>query len=301
MKSFQRFRLNVTFASLAVRLVVVASFLQATLSLASDLEAFTEPYHRIDVPAAETGTIEQIMVREGDEVTRRQLLAKLDDRVLQSSLELARVASQAMGAKLAAEADWNVRRQQWDSYQALNKNGNATPRELQRSEGELQQATARLQSIREDIDVRRLELERVKTQIAMRRVESPIDGFVVAIKKDAGEYVSPHDPVVMQIVHLKSLKANFSVPIAAAKSLTKGQIVSLAYGSNNETCDGVIEFVSPIADPESASVSVKIRIDNSAARIPCGVVCTWNLNSEAPATRTTQRNLDPIDAAGDRK
>lgn len=292
---------NVAFASLAVRMVVVACCLQVATSRAADLEAFTEPYHRIDVPAAEPGTIEQIMVREGDQVTRQQLLAKLDDRVLQSSLELARAASEATGSTLAAEADVNVRRRQWESYQALNENGNATVRELQRSEGELQQATARLQSIREDIDIRRLEWERVKTQIAMRRVQSPIDGFVVAIKKDAGEYVSPHDPVVMQIVHLKSLKANFSVPIAAAVNLATGQTVSLAYGANNETCDGVIEFVSPIADPESASVLVKIRIENSAGRIPCGIVCTWNLKAETPATRTTKRSLDWTEATGDRK
>lgn len=301
MKSNLRSLANVDVVALAARLVVVVTCLHAATSHASDLEAFTEPYHRIDVPAAEAGTIEKIMVREGDHVTRLQLLAKLDDRVLQSTLELARVASEAMGSTLAAEADLQVRRQQLEGYLELNKNGNATPRELQRSEGEFKQATARLQGIREDMDARRLELERVKAQIALRRVESPIDGFVVAIKKDAGEYVSPHDPVVMQVVHLKSLKANFSVPIADAANLSRGQIVSLAFASNKKTCDGVIEFVSPIADPESASVSVKIRIDNSAMQIPCGVVCTWNLKTESPAARTTKLELDGIQATGDRK
>ncbi len=255
---------------------------------AAELEAFIEPYQRVDVPAAEIGIVETIVVREGDVVAKHQLLAKLDDRVLQASMDLAETASRATGSLLAAEADLFIRSQQRDSYQSLLANGNATDRELQRSEGEHKQASARKQSALEDIEVRRLELERVKAQIAQRRIESPINGVVVSITKEVGEYVSPHDPVVMQIVHLETLKATFSVPIASAGDLAKSQTVSLSYGSDNQRCDGVIEFVSPIAEPESASVTVKVRIDNKAGTIPCGVVCVWDLKSEVVPTRVTR-------------
>ncbi|TWU49214.1 efflux RND transporter periplasmic adaptor subunit [Rubripirellula reticaptiva] len=249
-----------------------------TTAIAVEIEAFSEPYLVVDVSSPEVGVINQTLVREGDEVSQMQWLSQLDDRVLQKSLELARTAKDATGSRMAAESEVKVRQNQLEGYRKLSKQGNASDRELQRSEADFHQATARLQSVEEELEVRRLEYERVRAQIRQRRIESPIDGVVVAIRKEVGEFVSPNDPVIMRVVQLKSLKAVFSVPFPVAKDLKAGQQVVLRYGANDEQCDATIEFVSPIADPESASVSVKVRIANDERLIPSGVVCRWDLN-----------------------
>ncbi|MGB7327434.1 MAG: efflux RND transporter periplasmic adaptor subunit [Rubripirellula sp.] len=254
-----------------------------TTAGAVEIEAFSEPYLVVDVSSPEVGVINQTLVREGDEVSQMQWLSQLDDRVLQKSLELARTAKDATGSRMAAESEVKVRQDQLDGYRKLSKQGNASDRELQRSEADFHQATARLQSVEEELEVRRLEYERVRAQIRQRRIESPIDGVVVAIRKEVGEFVSPNDPVIMRLVQLKSLKAVFSVPFSAAKDLKSGQQVVLRFGVNDQQFDAMIEFVSPIADPESASVSVKVRIANDERLIPSGVVCRWDLNvADAP-------------------
>jgi RND family efflux transporter MFP subunit len=245
------------------------------------LEAFTEPYVRIDVPAAENGVVDQLLVKEGDVVAKKQLLGKLDDSVLRSSLDVALAASQATGALKIAEAEFGTRKQQLSSYRELNTAGNATNRELARAELELNQAGARLQSVREEMAVRKLEYERVKTQIQQRQIESPIDGVVIAVNKEVGEFVSLTDPIVLHIVQLDSLKAIFSVPRNAAKQLQSGQLITLEIGYGGESCEGVIEFVSPIANPESNTVRVKVRIANQENQIPSGVTCRWSLASDA--------------------
>ncbi|TWU56566.1 Cobalt-zinc-cadmium resistance protein CzcB [Rubripirellula tenax] len=267
---------------------VAALLLTVGNASGSEIEAFTEPLRVVDVPAAEVGVIEKIHVREGDDVSQRQWLAQLEDHVLQASLELARAAKDATGSKMAAETDLAVRRKQLESYRELNSQGNASQRELDRSEGDFNQAAARMQNVQEELEVRRLEFERVKTQINQRRIESPIDGVVVEINKEIGEFVSPHDPVVMRIVELDSLKATFSVPMANIGGIRAGQEVSLRFSSDEQTCDGIIEFVSPVADPESASVPVKVRIPNRDRKVPSGVVCRWDLTVREPANRSAR-------------
>lgn len=262
--------------------------LLASPARSEDVEAFTEPYQRIAVPAPEIGVIADILVQEGDQVSQKQVLARLDDSVLQASLLVARAAKDALGARRAAETELAMREKQLESYRQLHKQGNATARELDRAETDHQQSTSRLQSVREDLEVRRLEYERVKAQIRQRVIVSPIDGYVIAIDKEAGEFVSPTDPVVMHVVHLKTLKAVFSVPLDAARQLRPDQSVKLQVGYDQSACQAIIEYVSPVADAESGTVRVKVRIPNQDRKIQSGVACRWNLEFDAAAEKTTR-------------
>jgi RND family efflux transporter MFP subunit len=255
---------------------------------AEELEAFTEPYKRAAVPAPEIGVIAEILVEEGDAISQNQVLAKLDDAVLRASLEIAKSAKDAVGARQSAETDLLMREKQLVSYRELRERGNATQRELDRAESEHQQSASRLQSVREDLEVRRLEYERVKTQIKQRVIESPIDGFVIAIDREVGEFVSPTDPIIMHVVHLDTLKSVFSVPLDVAQDLRPGQSVKLKVGYKGQECNGVIEFVSPIVDAESSTVRTKVRIPNQDRKIQSGVVCRWNMEFEIPVEKTSR-------------
>lgn len=263
--------------SLAALLLAVA-----TPAAGEELEAFTEPYRRVAIPAPEIGTIAEILVKEGDQVSKKQLLAKLEYSVLQASLEVAQAAKDALGARRAAEIEVKLREKQLESYLNLHEKGNATQREVDRAESEYQQSLSRFQSVREELEVRRLEYERVKSQIQGRMIYSPINGFVVATDKEVGEFVSPNDPVVMHVVHLAKLKCVFSVPLDSARDLRPGQPVELVLGYERVPCKGAIEFISPIADAESGTIRVKVRIPNDNYAIRSGIACRWELGVKLP-------------------
>jgi RND family efflux transporter MFP subunit len=257
---------------------------------AQNIEAFTEPYRRIAVSASEIGIIDSLIVKEGERVQAKQVLGKLDDAVLLSSLEVAKSAAQATGARISAEADFEMRKQQLKGYQSLEREGNATNREMGQAELEVQQAAARLQSIREDMEVRQLECERIRKQIQQRQIVSPIDGIVVSIEKNAGEFVSPTDPIVLHIVQLDTILAVFSVPRSHANKIKQGSEVSLSIGLGEGDVAGKIEYVSPVANPESNTVQVKVRITNSNGKCPSGVVCRWELNPSSDASSPVIRS-----------
>ena len=261
----------------------------STVALAVELEAFTEPYYQIAVPASETGVISELRVAEGDVVDQGQVVAQLDDEVLQASLRVAHAAKEATGAMQSAQEELIVLKKQLESYRKLHAQGHATQRELDRSETQSHQAASRLQSIREERDVRRLEYERVKVQIKQRMMRSPVSGVVVAIEKEVGEFVSVTDPVVMHVVQLETLKTVFSVPYVTARSITAGQRVSLNMDDQEVLCQGVVEFVSPIVNAESGTALIKIRIPNEHRKIPSGVVCRWDLKVESPVPRIAER------------
>ncbi len=272
---------------------LVALVLLTPIATAQQIEAFTEPLRIVSVPAAEIGVIAKILVHEGDRVTEKQVLAKLDDSILQASLNVARAAKDAIGSKQSAETELALREKQLEIYRQMQNQGNATSREVDRAEADYQQAGDRLQSVRESLEIRRLEYERVKAQIRHRVIESPDTGVVVSIRKEVGEFVSPTDPVILQIVHLQTLKAIFSVPIESVKSIYTGDRVELTVGSDFEVVEGTVSYVSPVADAESETVRVKVRIPNPERELAVGVVSRWNLDFESASQRTAGRVRNP--------
>lgn len=266
----------------------------STTSNGDEVESFTEPYRRVAISAAEVGVLSEVRVVEGDKVKQGQVLAKLDDSVLVASLEVARAAKQAEGSLKAAVAENDARLKILESYKELRDRGNASPRECERAINEHLKSSARLLAVREELEVRRLEYERAKIQIAQRQIKSPISGYVVKVEKEAGEFVSPTDPVVMHVVQLDSLKAVFSVPIESAQGISVGETVRLTVGFKNTPCTGKIEFVSPVADPQSGSIRIKVRILNQNGRIQSGAACFWELASYEADERVTHRTSSPL-------
>ena len=128
--------------------------------------------------------------------------------------------------------------------------------------GEVRLAEARIQSVREDLDVRRLEHLRIQAQLSQREIRSTIDGVVVEVRKDRGEFVSPSDPVVARIVQLDPLLVVFSVPNDRRPDVNRGQSVNMQIGQSSTTATGVVEHVSPTADATSQTFRVKVRLPN---------------------------------------
>ncbi|MGB7347913.1 MAG: efflux RND transporter periplasmic adaptor subunit [Pirellulaceae bacterium] len=273
-------RRNTNITTSRCRSLVAAAAVLATTTLhAGTIESFVEPYRSVAISAPEIGVIADVNVVEGDVVTKDQVVAKLDDDVLQASANVARAAMDATGSLLAAESENESRLSQLDSYKQLHEQGNASPRECERALSEQMRSAARLQSAKEEQEIRRLEYERVKAQIAQRHIKSPLNGHVVLIDKEPGEFVSPTDSVVMHVVQLDTLKAIFSVSRKAAVDIAVGQQIDLSVGYEAIACTGTVDFVSPIADPQSGTVRVKVRIANADGKLQSGSSCRWNLNS----------------------
>jgi HlyD family secretion protein len=151
----------------------------------------------------ESGRVETLTVREGDQVERGKLLFTVDP-----DLQLADVAMQEAAVKNAQQA--------YDRAQQLVKTQAGTQKALDDAEAALRTAQARLNS--------------AQTRLARRKVFSPVTGSVQQIYYRGGELVPAGKPI-LALLPPGNLKVRFFVNEATLPELKFGDPVSI-------TCDG---------------------------------------------------------------
>ena len=256
---------------------------------ADPIDAFTEPYADIELAASEMGTLARIAVQEGDSVKAGQLVAALDDQVLRAALKVAQASMQARGALESAQADLDTKKIEYKKLQELRSRNHASQKEVDRFGGELRMAEARIQSVREDLDVKRLECERIKAQLEQRQIRSTISGIVTEVYRDRGEFVSPSQPMVARVVQLDPLQIVFSIPISERDRLQKNQEVPIEVGEAGQQATARVEFVSPTADARSGTIRVKVQLPNPDGHWQSGERCELMLDSVPQNSRVARR------------
>ena len=236
-----------------------------------DIKAFTEPYRSIEIAASETGTISKLAVKEGDKIKAGSLLASLNEEVLAASLAVAKESTESAGALKSAMAELQMQQDRSSKLIGLFQRRHASQTELDRAQSQLEIASAKVESVQDDIRIKKLEMRRIEAQLEQRRVRTPIDGVVTEIFKDEGEFVSPSDPRVMTVVQLDPLRVVFSVPQEETKRLKVDEVVPVII--DGQEVDGKVEFVSPTGDAQSGTSRVKIRINNSDLDLASGQAC----------------------------
>ena len=123
----------------------------------ASFDGFTEPFRKIEVAASETGTVAQLLVHEGDRVTKGQALATLDNDVLEVSREIAAANAQAKGKLDSAVAERELRKTRLERLEPLRAEGHASQEEIDRARTDLAVAEANLQAAREQHQLDELE------------------------------------------------------------------------------------------------------------------------------------------------
>ena len=151
----------------------------------------------------ESGRVETLSVREGDQVALKAPLFTVDP-----DLQLADVAMQEAAVKNAQQA--------YDRAQALLKTQSGTQRTLDEAEAALRTAQARLNS--------------AQTRLTRRKMFSPVAGSVQQIYYRVGELVPAGKPIVA-ILPPGNLKVRFFVNEATLPKLKIGDTIAVS-------CDG---------------------------------------------------------------
>ncbi len=267
--------------------VFVALWVRAPAAVgANEVDGFTEPSKTVTVAAVETGTLTSVEVDEGDVVEQGQVLARLDDDVHRALLAIAQEGMSAQGQLKSAEAELTMRRQRLEKLQSLRSEGHARQEEVDRAAADLAIADAHLLSATEQQEIKRLEHEKVQVQLERRAIRAPIRGVVSQVYKEVGEFVTPTDPHVFEVVCLDPLMACFNVPSHLAARLTAEQTIPVYLEHADKWVDGQVALISPVTDAESGTVRVKVRVANGEGEYRSGEMCTLQFKS---ARSTTSR------------
>ena len=220
----------------------------------------------VNVPAQETGVLTHLPAKRGDQVVTGDELARIDDSIPQKQKEIALLkwqqaqeqATNQVDIKYAAKAA-EVSKAEYDQMKATNEGHKGTIAAITVEKARLQWERALLQAEQADMNFKiagmaageaQAEMEAADMIIEKCRTKSPIDGVVVQVYCQQGEWVRPGDPL-MRVVGLKRLKVEGSLNADAfSPGAVRGRPVTVVaqLPSGQVTFQGFVDFASPEID-----------------------------------------------------
>jgi HlyD family secretion protein len=174
-----------------------------------------QPATQVKVSSNVSGDLLELHVKEGDRVTKGQLLARIDSR-----RHLAQVRQQAAGRASAAAELSHQRvqverlRQERDRVKRLLDSQSASEAEMERAQADVAAAEAQMESVRERVAQASAALAEAKEVLGFTTIYAPIDGVVTSRQKMVGERVRGSDlneDVLLVISTLSSMEMKAEV------------------------------------------------------------------------------------------
>ena len=272
-----------------------------------------EAFDRVTVKAKASGSVRELLTREGAAVKKGDLLARIDNPVVSSELERGEVelsAASKQGASnapqiAALQGQWHgmsaaldVARQDLARISALGASGAVSASEVDRArsatlqlEGQLAANEAQQRALRIDLTAnearQRANVRSLASRAADTEVRAPIDGVVLARTVEVGEVVAVNQPL-FRVGDTRDLVLEVAVDEADVARVRAGGVggpasvaaVSL-YAFPRQVLAGRVFEVLPDAQRERKSFLVKVRLDAPPAGLRSGMSAEVNVIASA--------------------
>ncbi len=201
-----------------------------------DLQGKVDAKDNVPVTAKMPGVLTRILVKNGDNVRRGQLLAQMDDNVMSSSL------SELELQLRTAEDVYNRQKGLWD----------------QKIGTEMQFIQARSQK-----EAAEQRIVTLKQQLGQSRIYAPISGTVDLVILKIGQAISPGMPLC-NILNLSKLKVQGEVTEAYASKVRQGDQVVVIFPDLNKEITTKVTYVSKTINPMTRTFSVECLLPASS-------------------------------------
>lgn len=209
------------------------------------------------------------LVEEGP---RSQELEQARSRVAQARAQL-QLAQANQQQNRIRQQEIQAAQEQVRTAEAAVKMAKASTVRNTISQDDVEAARSALEQARSNVDY-------LQTQIGYTYIRAPIAGVVTEVEADPGEAASTAAPVVT-ITNNSMVYIRGSLPETQLRNVRVGQSVPVTVDALDEPhFMGEISQVIPSADPETRTFSIRVRVDNSAARLQQGMYAELEIVSE---------------------
>ena len=202
------------------------------------------------------GRVSHVLVDEGSRVSKGQLIADLETTDYLLALDIA-------NANLKKIQDDYAR------YTILQDRGSIPASEYVKSAASLNEWTARQ--------------KQALKSLSDSRLYSSISGFVSRKGVNPGEVISPGTPL-FSIVDINPIRAVVAVPESEIGQVKPGQSARVDIPALDSSFAGTVRLITPVADANTRSYTVKIDLPNLNFLIRGGMIATATFHSVHPAS-----------------
>lgn len=253
-------------------------FLLAILGGSVQLQARTisglvYPLHDVTLSAGVAGLVMQRLVAPGQRVRMNQVLLILDDRlqvieserrkiIFEDQSELASIRERTAILSTLLE----------DSRAVFTQTGSISKDELLRLDAEYLASKGRLEQIFEQKKRERLEYGSAERERLQRHITAPFNGIVTKVIPQVGEWAKPGDAIIL-LVDSSTSVLHVAIPHKELGNIKVGSLqnIVLETGTSVTQITGRVSFVSPVADPASGLVEIKITFPNNKLDFKPGI------------------------------
>jgi HlyD family secretion protein len=234
----------------------------------------------VKISSSLSGDLIELNVKAGDQVTRGQVLGKIDRRRFEAAVK------QAQAAVNAAKAD--VRTTQVSAERAaaevarvsaLVDKGLASKSELEKVTADRDQALAQVSALNDRASQATARLEEAGSDLAKTTLFAPIDGTVIELSREVGERVRGSDfseDVVMTIAALATMEVKIEVGEHEVVHLKPGQKSEVKVDAlENQTFEGTVVEIAQkalIRNPGSEAETTSFPVTVALTARPPGVL-----------------------------
>ncbi|MEP6622562.1 MAG: efflux RND transporter periplasmic adaptor subunit [bacterium] len=245
-------------ASITLAQTDVATVGPSTIEDGTALTGDLRPIETIDVRARIEGDLTGVFVREGQQVSEGQLLARFESTEQESGQKSAEADREAARADLA-NMQWTL-----EQDASLFKAGAIAERDYKNAQQSVTSAQARLAATE-------ARLRSINNQARDTRVLSPASGIVDKRLVQGGMHLAK-GATLFSLVRNGTLELAAAVPSRQAGAVRVGQIVHFV--ADAKQFDGRVARVSPTVDPATRAVTVYVEVPNPGGAIRGGTFAT---------------------------
>jgi RND family efflux transporter MFP subunit len=230
----------------------------------------------VDLRSQVTSTISQVHIREGQNVTKGELLFTLDSRADEANLRKAQAQVEKDKADLAT-SERNLARQRELFQQKFI------------AQAALDVAQNQVDTLKGQIAVDTAAVEAARVAVAYSQIRAPFAGRTGIINVRPGSLVQPSQsstttsPPLVTVTQIDPISVAFTLPekelAGLQQALRSGTLmVSASAQGNNEPLKGKVTFVDNAVDTTTGTIRVKADFSNPEGRLWPGMYATVEIS-----------------------
>jgi len=198
------------------------------------------------------GTLEKVLVKEGQKVAKGQILAKIDDG------GMAQQVAQLEATTALAKTTYERQKRLW---------GQKIGSEIQF----LQTKT--------NYEAQKNTLAQLKKQLDKSTIRAPFSGIIDEVIKNQGNVVSPGPgSAIFRIVNLSNMYIEADVPETYITNITKGKDVEIQFPVLGKTIETKVRQTGNFINPSNRTFKVEIGVPNQDRSIKPNLTAKLKIN-----------------------
>lgn len=289
---------------------------KSAISISVEYAGKVVPIEEVTIASKLPGRVELVKADVGSRVRKGDLLFSLDTKSVDAQLKQSKAAVDNAQAGMIMATDSTIAqkvteltaaveqaqlqyvdaKRSYDRVKQLYDSSAASKKQLEDADTYLKNSEVQLNSLKENLKIfnersapqtaaiASAQLEQAKAAYEAATVQAvdssivaPISGVVSMRNIDEGEFVAGGIPV-FTVINTETVMVSISVPDTIVEKLNTGDTVPIKITAfSGQEFTGIIETISPAADPQTLAYIVKIKLENTGNVIKPGMLAKASL------------------------